>query len=261
MRPGSYTGAILGQRPRYPYIANQDSSQWDRLHMWFPFEVALGDSQVDLAGVRTGTLSTGNSYVSHPLLGHELDFSGTDSVWEASGTMTPPTVGTASFWLKTSTVGILRLMGLDTVFEVRILADGTLANEFRVVTAGLGSTIAVNDGVLRHCTLTWDSDVPRQKIYLDGVLDATRSNTGGAPATQAFSVGHITTGGGVIYTGQMADLKMWFDREFTDADAWQLFDPPTRWELAYELYRIFYSFPPAVVVDAFIPAGSDMGTS
>ena len=193
MKPGSYTGAILGQRPRYPYVVNQDSSQWDRLHLWFPFEPAMGERQLDLAGFRVGTLDQ-NTFQSQSLLNDELDFVAPNGDFPV-GFFTAPNVGTVSFWISTTDGGatLTRIMGLETLFEIRKIADGTLVNEFHVSGVGPASTTAINDGRLYHCVMTWDIDAPLWKVYVDGVLEtSTSAPTLSSPTNQALTIGGVT---------------------------------------------------------------------
>jgi len=66
------------------------------------------------------------------------------------------------------------------------------------------------------------------------------------------------TGGGDGLDGRLWNFLL-FNTALTDAEIWQLYDPSTRWDLAYELGRTLYFFPSTVIPDPPSPPTNNDG--
>jgi len=81
-------------------------------------------------------------------------------------------------------------------------------------------------------------------VYLNGGNKATNSSTRNPSTATSLSVGYSVPLS-QNFNGNFTHICAW-NRALTDTEVYQLYDPPTRWELYYPLGKKLYSFAAAL---------------
>ena len=276
------------QRPRWPFTINRDSPQAVGLLAWYPGMVAAGSTLIEMgSGIpgNDGTLTAGASFVTDVERMWVIDLDGTNDLVSMDGLITllaNETVGYISLWVNVDTddgaenhafvisrdadgtrtefyVNYDLRAGADR-FDIRCRADGT--DHWRYQTA-LESTDA-HIGKWLLIEVVQDGTEP--KIFLNGEQDTGGSFTIATDKTKWFKailtdatspsdtanlgVNEINGSDLVPFDGKVCDLRI--GTNITPSGlARQKWNPQTRWDLYYELGRVFYSFAAGAV--AFVP--------
>jgi len=278
------------QRPRWPFSLNRDSPQADGLIAWWPGWAGAGTTLHSYGGLRgsgtalaaDGTFNGTIAWNVDPdgLMGNVVEFPGgvggdrVDIPFFLN-----PNDGPASICVW----GYLRSMpgnnDQNIIFQqegaggVKWLGVRNDATKNSVTTAIGGILFEANTDITArtnewiHYSCTWSSGGSgTMNIYLDGENDgsATRdpqSETSGY-RYGAHKVPGMGPGEGESWDGFLCDLRI-YNVEVPASVVRAMWSPSSRWDMYYELNRIYYSFPPAAAppVDVATPAGGIMGLS
>ena len=260
------------QRPRWPVTLNRDSPQAERITAHWPMLPAGGNIAHELVRGLNGTL-TGmdlatawtsdiemtsgllfdglNDFVTVP---HDADLqpAGTDGAFSVCCWVKVLTEGDWLAFLskdQDGASGIYRFQIDNTaapnrlwVFGIKKLIGGTNV---------LKSTTTVQTTSFVHICGTWDGTT--QRIFINGIEENSDTPTTGFEHANPLEFGRNSGGQNAncvllhisFYKGLAVDPKV----------IYQMWDPPTRWQLQYERGRVFYSIPAAAAFTMVADSG------
>jgi Concanavalin A-like lectin/glucanases superfamily len=248
-----------GRAPRWPFTMNTDSPQAQGLLAWYPilpFSSPFLSTRDMARGIANGTGYSGGVVTSSNLLGGPALTFSTDGIIDCS----PPAVAglsqiSVSAWIHPTTAGqnstgkILESTpgsviyfgydGAATIFAHFFTTSG--ADPYARVTTG--PVLGAMTHVVGSCSVG-----VANAMYFNGVSQILSTNDLGSGTVNAITILHVGNTGGVAqdFSGAMWDLRI-YDRAIRSDEAWQMYDPATRWDLYYELRTKTYLFPvPAV---------------
>ena len=263
------------QRPRWPFVFNRDSPQAVGLGGskggWWPLMPANDDTFRDLANLNPnavlGSGAAQPSWTSDTELLTVVDFDGNDYATVADNDLI--SFGdqdfTVAIWVKFRTLPVSnnfsslinKLAGADREYELFYRGTATPALRFEVATGVSSSrsvlwsgTVVANrwylmfgwhDSVANTINISvfsdQDSDRSDSVAHTEGCRDGANPLTFGAFSDQASR----------FLDGFIGEVSI-YDQVLPAAVRHHKYNPPTRWDLHYELGRVFYSFPaPAAV--------------
>ncbi len=97
-------------------------------------------------------------------------------------------------------------------------------------------THSLNDGIMHLFTLVVTGATSRL-LYIDGI-HATTFTTSRSPGSGWQTQIGKWSGGGSSFIGKVGPITFW-DRPLSTDEAWQIYDPATRWELYQPLRRLW----------------------
>ena len=258
------------QHPRWPFTVNRDSPQAEALVGLWTFNPPGGSTLRDLAGTVDGTLvdmDPNTDWEPDVEMGWGLDFDNNNDHILMLPHPSLDTVGqdlTVSAWVNANTSAsnediashgrfvvdlawLIRKENASDQFQVFLSPDGT-ATSFKQY----NSNVAIA-GAVHHVAFTWIADVLR--LYVDGVEDTGTKERDDSVTSLASVANNLIVGAfdndgtiGTFYDGSIYHLQI-NHVGLTDQVIWQMGgDPRTRWDILYELGRVFYSFPAVVAV-------------
>ena len=205
------------------YSTYKSTSPASDLIAYWNFDEASGNTVSDSAGSYVGT-AQGTSIVPGKQ-GNARSFNGTDSVIIQSTFGLPSQTGTISLWVNPrSWSGSTDILGAGVGgSDFRFFnSNGSGAlygfyinGEYRVNTNTTG--IPPID-TWTHLTLTWGSN--GTKLYLNGVLKGTNTNTVPAYSQKGLSIGKFTSGG---FNGTLDEVKV-YNRTLSDSEVVNLYN-------------------------------------
>ncbi len=264
------------QRPRWPFTINRDSPQAQGLLAWWPFQPANAGTLYDLSLFpNNGNIVTATpesdiemlvglnfdgaaDYVSIPSNSafkpahiHSMAWFRPASTSDAFATVFAQPYDTEVTWNNPfNTWNILRAGSTEGVQWRKTTDDGGTPRTDALNSNGNGFV----NGVLAHSGMTWNGDILRGYINgiedntfdspFDGDLDYDSSNPN-------LMIGQQSTDApGSFYGGEIFETRI-YDLDTATPEVLLeslVFDPKTRWDLYYELGRVFYSFPAVAAV-------------
>jgi len=273
------------QRPRWPFTLNKDSPQADGLIAWYPGWAGAGTTLFPYGGLRenpNGTLTGSIAWGVDPagLMGNVLEVpGGATAHYIALPFMLNPNDGPASAFIWAYSRD---WPDAGAVFHTLFQQEGSLGRAWLQIDevgggviklqSNIGNTLTpgatdlaprLNEWI--HYGVTWSSGGSGTlNVYIDGVSDAS-STRDPESETSGYRYGahKNPSANNRSWDGFMSDLRL-YNKECPGSAVRQMWSPSSRWDMYYELNRIYYSFPIAVaapVVDTFIPAGGHIGTS
>ena len=168
-------------------------------------------------GTNTGvTLDTTNEKLGSGCYSFDanLDYTRMDA-----GATTFTDKGTIALWIKaTNNVSARTAISskADASTNPQIMVRGTDTDQFEMVIAGIAETIppAVTEGTWYHVAITWDQTANVCKAYLNGSLEATKSNggtdfTGNDTCRWIIGQGYNVTQATRTWDGLIDDFGLW----------------------------------------------------
>lgn len=232
-------------------LYNVQSDQADGLVAWLPTLASRGAQSLrDLSGHGLrGVLSGDVSWVVHPELGAVVKYGGTNGHINCGSSPLLDNLATGksmSFaaWASWDVLASKTLISKEAASASGwfcVVAGGSLSIRFNAAdTDANSSTNAPTAGVLYHVAATYDDNGDRKvRIFLNGLEVAYTDQTAAIGALLDDSALDLTIGSlspNFWYmNGRIGDVRI-YNRGLTDTEVWQLYDPPTRWEL-YQLPR------------------------
>ena len=248
------------QRPRGPFTINRDSLQAEFLTSWFPFDPEGGTVLRErMEGVDGNLISM--SWSSNNITDREinpgfgLDFDGVADGVEVPSKVVNLNTGTFTMWIRMDVEsGVASenrfFFDTDTARHAYFTEPTVMIDMFNDGREAFHANLSWAAGDLIHWAFRYDKDSDLQEIYKNGILSPS---TGGQGVWGSNSLGtnlHIGKRIASIDTNFM-DGKMFEVRTYSNlvhpAVIYQMWHPPTRWDLYYELGRVFYSFPAVTV--------------
>ena len=278
------------QRPRWPFTLNKDSPQADGLIAWWPVWAGGGDTLHAYGGLvgigstlaSNGTLLgnvvwsaepggflnvveffggfSGSDYISIPFFFNPNSGPGSIIAWAFATEHPSFGDGNRNIWQQENNGGT----GRSWLQSFNPGSGDTRVSSFLGGTRVNGATNIngrLNDWM--HLATTWASGGSgTARVYLDGVEDGS-GTIDPETCTGNYRLGahKAPISKNENWDGSLCDVRI-YNVECPASILYQAWDPSRRWDMYYELNRIYYSFPVAVaapVVDAFIPAGGHMG--
>jgi len=248
-RPGRnfWQAARGSQPPLWPFTINRDSPQAEGLVAWWPF-VALGNATLyDLSGNNNNGVITNmaaNPWLANEVLGgHSLDFDGANDQVNVTGNNLPTgsqTTFTMSAWANGSAgPDAIVIWGSQTANNGPHLYRIDASNWRFGIWDGVNIDIAAVSNVWTHLVATFDGTNGR--FYRDGILTAGPTVMTSDPDTQTLRIASNLFDNVDNFLGQITDVRI-YNRALSTAEAWQLFDPSTRWDLSYPLRQTIQPF-------------------
>lgn len=246
--------------PSGPFEMNRASPQARGLLMWapsLPGARAHAGLAVDRARHLSATVNGAMSWTPNPVAGAAWVFSGSGTYLRFPNvTPTGDAMG-ISAWVRCTSAAapqyiVSKTNGANPVPYILSLGGtplggiidgmcfytgGSTANWMH---SGIGGYDIRNDGLTHLVLGTYDKQYLR--YYVDGILRASSAQTAARPTnTVATDIGAYTNDS-AYYSGQIGDTRI-YDRCPSADDAWQMWDPLTRWEL-YEVVRRIWVLSP-----------------
>jgi len=267
------------QRPRFPFVPNKDSPQYPGLVAWYTFMPPGGlGPLLNFArpGIDEGTFL--NFVVSDWLADKEMgwgaDFARADrDAIQITGLFGSPAQGSIMAWFdldeNDDEGNEILSLGNNLSFKPFRAGDSSYGGFYRFSTgfnATRTATFNPTGAGVTHGAYVCDPGNSDQRVYANGDEILSTSHSDAIVYSQGVDTFIGRQGDGDALTdwdGRAFDIRF-YDIALSGTVVQHAFNPVTRWDLYYELYRIFYSFPVAAappVADAFIPAGGHMGTS
>lgn len=202
-----------------------------------------GNANADVGGIN-GTATDVSYGTNYGKFGQGASFNGTSSYISLGDHFDLTGDFTISAWVKTSATDGRRSIitkGVASHYQwefVREPTSGYLA--FRLFQAGgveycyILGTVTVADGKWHHVVATYKSSSPTLKIYVDGVLDGTKTTTAGtynANDTADCRIGSRQTSGN-YWNGYIDDLAI-FSRELNATEVKKLYDDMSKFFLMF----------------------------
>ena len=259
------------QRPRWPFRLNKDSPQAEGLIHWWPMMPAQASTAFDLAviGAQDGSIGGFVTDTSHVEMGPGLNFPGGVGDRITCGDPTDVDFEGNDFalvvWLLVNTEDERQIPlakdssgGSARQFALQYDDNDSTINKLSVFYVDDADTIINqvtdgNDVLSLNVPHHWIGQRRGNNldIYLDGVELASSLQVG-AHADMRTTSTNITLGGRPFTNfteelkGELYDCRI-YDRSFSAAEAWQMANEK-RWDVYYELGRVFYSIPAAAAV-------------
>lgn len=132
-------------------------------------------------------------------------------------------IGSNSPWTAPGVTGVEQNAGANDIFWGWINASGRIAVS-KGNTLGAQSSSPINNGAWRHIVLTRNQSTGETKIYVDGVLDITRTSATGLVTTAFASLGRIQTPHATgALSGALDEVKV-FAPVLSDKQAKSIYD-------------------------------------
>jgi hypothetical protein len=148
---------------------------------------------------------------------YSIQLTGTEYVTnDAAASQINSVTGSISVWIKVSTMSssgtlfrcsvdndnLIQILYHASSNELRFAYKGSATNKTAVITDAIE-----NDGIWHHILATWSTDADELKIYLDGVLKDTNTDTLGefSGTPSLFDIGQNTTGA-AFYKGYISEF-------------------------------------------------------
>ena len=252
-RPAVWAPQQGVQRPQWPFSINLDSPLAENLVSLWTFAPAGGAGPlIDMVGVNDGTflnLLSSNWITSVATGGWGLNFDIADAdAIQITGKLGEPAAFTMVVWAE--------IDGIDTnntdIFSVggdmgmRIQAGG-ITGFYRISGTWNSITGSIDPvgGQLVNMIYVVDPSHSNQRIYVDGVSDASGTATDATVYDQGTDTFFGRHGAGQLdrdLDGRIYHVA-WYNNGLTDTQAYQMWDPATRWDLYYPLNRTVYFLP------------------
>jgi len=255
-------------RPRWPFTVNRDSPQAEGLEAWYAMSPSGGEDAHDLIDGNTNT-STYASAFSPPnwigtdfgpvvdMLGRNTEFFDATSNFTATDGVSKMTaVGWALQAASPNAYAQILHHFSATNTEWHLGAGGAARGDeddmfCRVGTGqGWGTGDVIVTDTWNHYAMVFDGDLSgdsnRLKVYFNGVQQ-TLTFTGGVPATvptiaTPLSIGVEASVPARTWKGSIADARI-YTKALSPQVIYQMWSPSARWQLYYEIGRVYYSFP------------------
>lgn len=223
---------------------NRRSRQAQGLVAWWPLLGRSSGPLLDFAGSNNGTLRGNTVWSAHPEVGPMLSFDGSgDDVDLAVNTALTSSFSLAAWVVVRSytALGVIvgRLEGNPWQHNYYLtLSDTDLPSRFQCGFydssggdwRGIQSASTFTTNVLYHLLATWDADSDVLSLYVNGRLSASNTYSGATPSNRGNLYIGSENGGGSWFNGWIGEVRL-YDRAHTAGEAYQLYDPRTRWEL------------------------------
>ncbi|MDD2701151.1 MAG: LamG domain-containing protein [Sideroxydans sp.] len=162
------------------------------------------------AGVGQGICNVGvfdgaNDYVAVPTLYNQLNGTLTLSVW-----LNTSQLGNNTDWQAPGITGVEQDGGQDDIFLGWLDAVGHIGFNVKNDTS-FSSTSVVNDGNWHHVAFTRDMTTGVTEIYVDGVLEGTRTQPTGLVGNSFDGIGRVTNTGAPLplyFAGKLDEYKV-----------------------------------------------------
>lgn len=274
MYPLIRTSRTLLNPPRWPFACNLDSPQCQGLIAWLPMSAGGGNTIPDLSlrkllGERHGITSAAYTFKPGPGAGEigayastsEIDleenqFGRTDITWPNK--ISYVTRGYLTD-ISNHNPGGIRSGVYATAQDVLIWRGSTNAGRAEIRIGGtkvLDGTSDPRTPVDIESVTVWGYDTGRYLFFTNGQFNTgTHSLT---PAGDIFKFWGTQSDPLVEYPlGWIYEIRV-YDRLLSVAECWQLYDPPTKYDLYYELGRRTYFIPSAGGVSIAVPLGTNV---
>ncbi len=252
--------------PKPPFVLNKDSWQAKNLIGFWPF--LPGPEVKDLSGhnnhLQLNNLTTAD--FTHRLGKSALKFtSGSDQYLNFPGAATPKVLQNLLSNLAGFTVFCMTYPyssgqgGLGTIMDNYVSTTGGWALLHRDGVGGDTATYQVSgefgtadslqvtsDNTVSYNALnlmgfSFDELASKASVYYNGNKASLQTDVAGdrgSPddSTHQMRVGNRTSDVTRDFDGEIFHIAIW-DRKFSDAEMWELYNPSTRWDLYYELGR------------------------
>jgi len=230
---------------------NQNSPQARGLVGWWAYQPGSVDLLQDFVRDYQGTAEGNPTFVTDSDMGWGMDLDGSDALVLPTDFPDSTSNWTVAFWYKRSATGeddILwgRWKDFSNERQLQVFFNAA-TNDIQVnvpfIKAVLTSNSAVTDTTdVHHTVVTRTGDV--WTVYLDGVADgsATDSTTQESALTTSPMIGWERLTSTNFFNGRIYDVRV-YDVPKSAAEIRQMWHPTTRWDLYYEMGRVFYSFP------------------
>lgn len=190
-------------------------------------------------GGYNGTLNgpTGGLPSYNSANGGSVLFDGTDDYLDLGTSFSIPTNGTISFWVKLTNsivfgvyTGNQRPFGINANFEIRWGGSSTVATDNAYLQADMGFSSTTNGGALQSTTANWsnttwynicityNTSANQCKMYIQSVLEDTKTVVNPALLSGNFYIARSTTGG---YLGGRISNFMFYNRALSDTEVQQ----------------------------------------
>ena len=259
------------KKPNWPFVFNRQSPQAIGLRQWYPFSPGKGDILFNLAGTSFGRITDFNNgplWKPNPYTGVPgLRCDGTDDYVNFGNlnTFTGLLNYSLTLWFSVNAApGVFdNIVGKELV--------GSNFPEFRLIQLNdaveyfhhhedAGTAAGVSGGDLS----TWVIDEPHLCVVTYSNIGGTRLLTlylDGVEVDTAVPSGEIWDGSSNLFLAAADDASLpsgpadmtfhdlrFYTTTLPAATVRHMWDPQTRWDLYYELGRVFYSVPAVVAV-------------
>ena len=244
------------ERPTPPYLLNKDCSQAQGLVAFWPlgeilptlyFDYVRGRGSGPFNLTQTGTMTRAVGPFGQGLATSNTGV--TTNYLSVSSTPVTATPITCACWIYPFSISTYWnawnsvQTGLDDYFNLYINNPGNGVIGASTSTTAAGEAIASATGSLvanqwQHACVVWTSATLRA-AYRDGWNKGTNTTSRTPSGLDAMNVG-IYPGGFGPLNGRLAHLCIW-NRALTDDEVFELYEPPTRWDLYYPTGRKTYS--------------------
>ena len=206
------------------------------------FNEGAGAFAFDIARKNKGTLTNGPTWTSGKF-GKGLSFDGTNDYVNIGDVLDQTGSFSLSAWVKragdspTGRAGTIvgKEMASTAQFMLEIIdsSEGTSPNTVRFITFGLAvisvySTQTITNGQWYHIVATFDSSSITQKIYIDGVQNATQTTTGTMTAnSDTLKIGYSqgTGASNNYFFGVIDDVRI-YNRALSAGEVKRLYSEP-----------------------------------
>lgn len=150
-----------------------------------------------------------------------MTFVGASSQYiQSVSNFSPGSAGTICFWMTPSSVtGTHNMMGIGNSYRIRQI-NTTLTVQLHTNSA-LVSTLFITAGIQYHITCTYTTgDV--LTLYVNGVLNSTRSTGNSTPAAAPFRIGTTNTTPRTYWSGVIEDVRI-YSRVLTGDEAFSIY--------------------------------------
>jgi MSHA biogenesis protein MshQ len=152
-----------------------------------------------------GVFDGANDYIEVPTLFNQLNGTFTLSVW-----LNTTQLGNNTDWQAPGITGVEQNGGQDDIFLGWLDTVGRIGFNVKNDTA-FKSTSAVSDGTWHHVAFTRDMGSGVTEIYVDGVLEGTRTQPTGLVGNSFDGIGRITNTGATLpiyFAGKLDEYKV-----------------------------------------------------
>jgi len=255
---GKRLGTVSNRRPQWPHTLNKDSWAAQGLVAWYPFPPFKDATSLGPRYQQTLMNNGSIAWVSDPEMGlvpHWAGPTGTTEFFEFDSAVFTATPFSIAAWVRNDAAALgndfcIAQVGDKDVAQhyFRLGSEDLTGDRVRAAVAAGGAqasadtTTAFSLNEWFHAVGSFDSSTSRSSwMNASGKTTNTESRTvSGADRTSIGIEGDSSPGDS--WEGDMADVRF-YNKVMTDEFVDYLFQPWSRWDLYYELGKVFYSFP------------------
>lgn len=191
------TGTVSthGANPNYSngglYFASGNNALYDGYDLWF------------------------KTFVNVPTPATHLNFDGTnDGITTTSNLNFADQSFSVEFWARRETLGDYQYIyssgaNSSNNFNAMLFRSGTNKISFSFWSNDLDSNTSITDTNWHHYACTYNATTKLQSIYIDGILDATRTSTSNTSANTILYIGTNLNSGTQLFDGDLDEFRIW----------------------------------------------------